>query len=151
MRTGRAAAIGLSALILAAGWAGALRAGEARVPTGLWLTEDRGGVVRVEPCGAALCGVIVGLSDFPPSGVKLDVHGRSQCHLTLLAGLRPQEDGRWHGTVTNPEDGRTYSAEVWVPADGTLRLRGYVGLPLFGSTQLWPPYAGKLRDDCRFP
>jgi uncharacterized protein (DUF2147 family) len=147
----RAALIWLGVAALGAWLAGPAWAADARLPTGLWLTEDRGGIVRVEPCGGALCGVIVGLSDFPPSGVKLDVHGRSQCHLTLLAGLRLQDDGRWHGTVTNPEDGRTYSAEVWVPADGILRLRGYVGLPLFGSTQLWPPYTGRLRDDCHFP
>ena len=118
-------------------------------PVGLWLTEDRGGVIRVQPCGAGLCGIIVGLSDWPANGdVKRDWRGRPQCHSTLLVSLALRTDGRWHGSVTNPEDGRTYSAEVWVPADGILRLRGYIGLPLLGSTQLWPPFRGQVQPDC---
>ena len=130
-----------------------LLAGQARgatPPEGLWLTEDRGGVVRISPCGANLCGTIVGLTFDPGQTIKLDFHGRDQCQLTLLANLHLQDDARYHGTVTNPEDGRTYSAEVWVPADGVLRLRGYIGLPLFGSTQLWPAYRGPVRQDCQF-
>lgn len=119
-------------------------------PLGRWLTEDRGGVIEIRPCGATLCGYITGLSEWPANGdVKRDWQGRPQCHSTLLAGLRLESDGRWHGTVTNPEDGRTYSAEVWVP-DGTLRLRGYIGLPLLGSTQLWPPFHGSVKPDCHF-
>lgn len=123
----------------------------ANSPVGLWLTQDRGGVVRVQPCGALLCGVIVGLSDWPKTGTKVDIHGRPQCHLTLIDGLRAGDDGRWHGSITNPEDGRTYGADVWVPADGVLRLRGYFGLSIFGVTQLWPAYRGAIREDCHFP
>ena len=132
------------------GTAAAAAAGNAASPVGVWLTEDRGGVVRVQPCGDRLCGVIVGLSDWPKTGTKVDIYGRPQCHLTLINGLRAGDDGRWHGSITNPEDGKTYSADVWVPADGTLRLRGYFGLSIFGVTQLWPAYRGALREDCHF-
>lgn len=119
-------------------------------PMGEWFTEDRGGVIRIEPCADALCGYIVGLTPPMDARPQVDVHGRPQCHLLLLASLRPREDGRWHGTVTNPEDGRTYKAEVWVPNDGMLRLHGYIGLPIFGETQRWPAFHGTLRADCRF-
>ena len=118
-------------------------------PLGLWLTEDRGGVISLQPCGPDLCGVIVGLSDWPAHDIKRDWRGLPQCHEVLLAGLRLHDDGRWHGTVTDPENGRVYNAEVWVP-DGTLRLRGYIGLPLLGSTQSWPHYEGTVRPDCHF-
>lgn len=118
-------------------------------PLGLWLTEDRGGVISVQRCDGDLCGIIVGLSDWPAHDIKRDWRGLPQCHEVLLAGLRLRDDGRWHGTVTDPEDGKTYSAEVWVP-DGTLRLRGYIGLPILGSTQRWPRYQGAVRPDCRF-
>ncbi len=149
MPTAKSAARLAAALALSV--SGAAHAVPATGPQGYWFTEDRGGIVQIRPCGDTLCGIIVGLSDWPAHGTKVDVHGRPQCHLTLLAGLREEDDGRWHGTITNPEDGRTYSAEVWVPADGTLRLRGYIGLPLLGSTQLWPPYHGATREDCHFP
>ena len=119
-------------------------------PIGRWFTEDRGGVVSIAPCGDALCGTIIGLSSFPPDGIKRDFRGGTQCHERLLNGLVPEDDGRWHGSITNPEDGRTYDAQVWVPPDGDMRLRGYIGLPILGSTQRWPPFAGTILHDCHF-
>ncbi len=116
---------------------------------GAWMTEDRQGVIRIEPCGDAFCGRVVGISDFPPGGLR-DVHGAPQCQLVIIHGLRPTEDGRRAGTITNPDDGRTYSALTWVGPDGVLRLRGYVGLPLLGSTQHWPRFSGRLTADCHF-
>ena len=114
---------------------------------GAFMTEDRQGVVRLEPCGDAYCGRVIGISDFPPGGLR-DNHGVPQCQLVILHDLRRGEDGRWHGTITNPDDGRTYNAIVWVAPDGDMRLRGYVGLPLFGSTQHWPRFTGKVSRDC---
>jgi uncharacterized protein (DUF2147 family) len=141
-----------AALLLAAAlsWTGGAMAAPAP-PTGEWYTPDRTGVVRVGPCGDALCGVIVGLTDWPKDGSVLrDVHGTPQCHLLLLKDLRLHDDGRWHGSVTNPEDGRTYDAEVWLGPDGAMRLRGYIGLEIFGSTQRWPAFHGSIANDCHF-
>lgn len=123
---------------------------ESSTPEGDWLTQGRGGVVKIAACGSALCGVIIGLSEWPPHDVLRDIHGRPQCHLTLLRDLRLEDDQRWHGTVTNPKDGQVYDAELWVPADGILRLRGYIGTPLLGTTQLWPPFKGTAASDCHF-
>ncbi len=116
---------------------------------GTYMTEDRQGVVRIEPCGDAYCGRVVGISDFPPGGLR-DLHGTPQCGLVILHDLRAGDDGRRHGSITNPDDGKTYSAIVWVAEDGDMRLRGYVGLPLFGSTQHWPAFRGHLTPDCHF-
>jgi uncharacterized protein (DUF2147 family) len=96
------------------------------------MTEDHQGVVRIEPCGDAYCGRVVGISDFPPGG------------------LRRTEDGRRRGTITNPDDGRTYDALLWVGPDGDMRLRGFIGLPLLGSTQHWPKFRGTTTADCHF-
>ncbi len=123
----------------------------ARGPVGYWFTEDLGGIVQIQPCGGdILCGTIIGLRDWPASGKRLDWRGNPQCGFALLRNLRPQDDGRWHGTVTNPEDGQTYTAEVWVPEDGILRLRGYIGLPILGSTQRWRPSPTGARPDCHY-
>jgi len=118
-------------------------------PVGLWFTPDHGGVVRIGPCGADLCGTIVGLTPSPEGKLPNDVSGETQCHLGLFRNLHLGDDGKWHGTVRNPEDGQVYNAEVWVP-DGNLRLRGYVGVPLLGSTQTWQPFTGAVQPDCRF-
>jgi uncharacterized protein (DUF2147 family) len=41
------------------------------------------------------------------------------------------------GAIYNAEDGKTYRANLSLQADGTLRLRGYVGAPILGKTQVW--------------
>ncbi len=41
------------------------------------------------------------------------------------------------GQIYNGENGKIYNANISVQPDGKLRLRGYVGTPLFGETQVW--------------
>lgn len=40
------------------------------------------------------------------------------------------------GTVYDPKNGKTYSCKLTLEGN-TLRLRGYVGISLFGRTELW--------------
>lgn len=121
---------------------------------GRWLTEDGEGVIDIAPCDAAavaaLCGRIVGLTlDGPEAPMPTDVEGRPLCGLPILE-MRAEEGGRrWRGRITNPRDGARWRAEMWLGEDGSLRLRGYLGLPLFGRTQVWTPYAGRLLARCR--
>ena len=97
--------------MLLAGQAAAASPGGALL--GQWMTEDRAGVVKIEPCGAAYCGRVVGVSDFPPGGLR-DIHGAPQCGLVIIKDLVPTDDGRRHGTITNPDDGKTYDTILWV-------------------------------------
>jgi uncharacterized protein (DUF2147 family) len=117
---------------------------------GRWLIEDGDAVIRIAPCGSTLCGLIVGIGTFSPDGSPpKDNFGRSQCGLEIIHALVQSEPGRWFGTITNPEDGRTYKTRLSLDDGGRLRLRGYLGIPLFGSTQTWTAYAGTLTADCR--
>lgn len=120
-------------------------------PAGDWLTEDKGGLIHVEPCGAAMCGEIAGVSKWDKNGAPPRDHaGQSECHLTIIRDMRPGEDGRWHGTITDPRDGDRYQAQMWVDATGNLRLRGYIAVPLLGSTEVWAPFHGTRQPDCHF-
>jgi uncharacterized protein (DUF2147 family) len=116
---------------------------------GDWLTADRSGVIRLEPCGGALCGRIVGMAEWPTDGtVPRDVHGMPQCHLMILRDARREEMNLWSGSITNPDDGNSYGAELWLDDQGRLHLRGYLAIPLLGSTQIWTRYRGKVMPDC---
>jgi uncharacterized protein (DUF2147 family) len=118
---------------------------------GDWLTEKKDGVVTIAPCGDAICGEISGILHFGPDGAPPhDSTGVSECHLRIIRDMRPGDDGILHGTVTDPHDGDVYHAKLRVAPDGTLRLRGYIALPLFGSTQTWTHFSGKLQPDCHF-
>jgi uncharacterized protein (DUF2147 family) len=97
-----------------------------------------------------LCGRIIGISlDHPTDPPPKDVWGGSQCGETIIRMAVRAGDGRWHGTILDPRSGRTWRAQIWRQGD-TLRLRGYIGLPLFGATQTWTPYRGRARANCDF-
>jgi uncharacterized protein (DUF2147 family) len=118
---------------------------------GRWLTQDRDGVVEITPCGAELCGRIVGL-DVPrlPNGdVPRDTEGRPQCGLQILRA-QPAEAGRWDGRITDPSDGTSWNCTLRLDGQGRLKLRGYVLAPLFGQTQTWTPFEGTLGVACEF-
>ena len=117
---------------------------------GLWLTEDGGGVIEIGSCGSQYCGWIVGLAA-ASSGTALpkDTNGNSRCGLEIIQGLAETDPGAWTGRITNPEDGRTYSARLSVDDHGRLRLRGYLLVPLLGQTQIWTKYGGRVTADCR--
>ena len=41
-----------------------------------------------------------------------------------------------------------YRAKLWVDDNGNLHLRGFIGISLFGSTQVWRPFTGHLGAEC---
>ena len=77
-----------------------------------------------------------------------DVNGRPQCDLTIITDAKPEADGTWLGAITDPRDGDTYRAKLWVDDSGNLHLRGFLGISLFGSTQVWRPFTGHLGAEC---
>ena len=103
---------------------------------GTWLTASGVAQVRIGPCDSPangpVCGVIVGLIN--PKGPNGQVVAsdmatdfRNPDHLAAA-----QE-----GHIYNGENGKVYTANISLQPDGTLRLRGYVGSPMFGETQIW--------------
>jgi len=43
-----------------------------------------------------------------------------------------------NGRVLDPNNGKEYHARMWVTDNGQqLKLRGYIGIPLFGRTAVW--------------
>jgi uncharacterized protein (DUF2147 family) len=163
MRTGRARGTGAGrgtrarraiATVLAMLAAGPVlvppRTAHAAAPAaGTWLTQDHGGVVRIAPCGQDLCGVLVGLRDQGADGnPQTGVGGAQLCGYPLIEHMTPGGDGYWRGIIVNPRDGRRYSAQMHVDEQGQLALRGYIGVPLFGSTQTWTRYRGTIGPGC---
>ncbi len=124
---------------------------------GTWLTASGVAQVRIGPCQNAasgpLCGFIVGLiNPKGPDGVVVapDVatdyrnadpalRSRKVLGMPLIWGFKRTADPNAYdgGQIYNGENGKIYSANISLQADGTLRLRGYVGSPMFGETQIW--------------
>lgn len=116
---------------------------------GRWWTQNRDGVVDIEPCAAGLCGRVVGITEFGPSGEPpRDNKGRSRCNLLIVKDGSQEPDGTWDSHITNPDDGKVYTITVRLDPNGQLRMRGYIGIPLFGKTVFWTRFAGRLTPDC---
>ncbi len=117
---------------------------------GLWITAEGDGVFEIGACGARLCGRLVGMRY--DGAMPLDVWKRPQCRQQLLTGFRPADgDGRWTGSILDPDNGHAYDATIWSPRPGVLKLRGYVLLSLFGETRTWSRYAGPIGMACKLP
>ena len=115
---------------------------------GTWATEEGKSHVTIMACEDKLCGTIVWLrepltkagkpkndANNPEDALKT----RPIIGLPLLAGFVPGDEiNVWeNGTIYNPEDGELYSCVLTLLDAGTLKVRGFVGLPLFGKTQIW--------------
>ena len=117
-------------------------------PQGTWLTTNGDGAVQIGQCGDALCGEIVGIDRKVTAPMPTDMHGRPQCGLTIISNERPETDGSWLGDITDPRDGRTYQAMLWVDEGGNLHLRAFIGIPALGATVIWRPFTGHLTAKC---
>lgn len=58
--------------------------------------------------------------------------------IELLSDYR-FEDGRWQGQIYDAESGKVYSSNMRVGRNGELKMRGYIGIPLFGRTASFLP------------
>jgi uncharacterized protein (DUF2147 family) len=136
-------------------------------PQGVWLTQDRDAAIDIAPCGddwLLLCGRIVWLQNATDESgrPRLDSHNpdrtrrsRPLCGLVVMAGLRPSAPNSWDGgLVYDPRDGLTYSGDMALLANTSLRVRAYLGVPLFGQTQVWTraerSAAGIVEYNCRY-
>jgi hypothetical protein len=68
--------------------------------------------------------------------------------LTIVKGMKRYGNKYADGTILDPRDGTVYHAQMEVSADGQeLSVRGYLGIPLLGQTQIWT----RLPDDVMAP
>lgn len=133
----------IGGVILAAALASTPDSPAARV-AGLWRSPtDGGSVVRLAPCGEAICGRIVSSTRLKADPNQRDIRNRDESQRDrvlrdlLFLKVRPIGPNRWgDGWVYNPEDGATYKGVMELKADGTLRLTGCVVAPLC-KTQTW--------------
>ncbi|MCU0774434.1 MAG: DUF2147 domain-containing protein [Ideonella sp.] len=121
-------------------------------PTGSWRTvDDRTGqdrsVIRIERQGDLLSGRVVRSLDprDDPAArcVKCPGDRKDQpiVGMAILSGLRPSTSNvrLWEGgEILDPDSGSVYRARVRLSEDGrTLEVRGFLGMALFGRTQVW--------------
>ena len=118
---------------------------------GLWINnkdvDKQKFAVMVEDCGNKLCGRLYWLKKpLSASGLpKRDKHNpnealreRPLCGLQILTGFQYAGDNIWNaGEIYNPDDGLTFSSTMKLAPEGSLKIRGYIGISVFGKTVEW--------------
>ena len=137
----------LIALLVTAAPAGA--AATSASAEGYWRTAGGNGIVEIARCGAdgTLCGKLAWFKIDPddpnPQGLDLKnpdpaQRNRSLCGITFMYGFRPTAADHWDGgAVYDAESGNTYHAMMTLRPDGKLDLHGYIGISLFGRSEIW--------------
>ncbi|MGF6309052.1 uncharacterized protein (DUF2147 family) [Bradyrhizobium sp. i1.8.4] len=95
----------------------------ANSPLGVWLTEEKEGKVRIEQCGANLCGYSV--------DKKSNANGEQ-----VLINMKPGKD-RWSGRIFDPNSGSTYDSTIAMKSPDTLRVQGCAFGGMFCGGQTW--------------
>jgi uncharacterized protein (DUF2147 family) len=119
-------------------------------PVGLWKTiDDESGkpksLVRITENDGELSGKIEKLfrapdQDQDPKCVKCGGALKDQpiIGMTILTGLKKDGDSYSGGQIIDPASGKTYKSKLTVAEDGKkLNMRGYIGVPMLGRTQIW--------------
>jgi uncharacterized protein (DUF2147 family) len=98
-------------------------------PNGDWLVAEKTAVVRIAPCGDALCGSIAWTKGPPgtdknnPDPAKRSL---SMIGLTVISNMKPTRGNRWEGEIYNAQDGKTYSGSIALSGENVLRIEGCV-------------------------
>ena len=95
----------------------------ANSPLGVWLTEEKEGKVRIEPCGTNLCGYSV--------DAKSNQNGEK-----VLINMKPGKD-KWSGRIYDPNTGSTYDSTIALKGSDNLRVQGCAFGGMFCGGQTW--------------
>lgn len=87
-------------------------------PLGVWATEENKGNVRVEQCGANLCGFA------------------EKTNEKILINMRP-DGAKWTGRIHDPDSGRNYDSTIAMKGPNALRVQGCAFGGMFCGGQTW--------------
>jgi uncharacterized protein (DUF2147 family) len=87
-------------------------------PVGLWQTADNKGNVRIEQCGANLCGY------------------SEHTNEKILINMKPS-DNKWTGRIHDPDSGSNYDSTIAMKGPNILKVQGCAFGGLFCGGQTW--------------
>ncbi len=114
---------------------------------GIWLTGGKEPAkIQVYKSGEKFYGKIIWLKNPTENGKQqVDANNPDKAKrsnpiigLLILTGFKFDGDEEWKGgDIYDPESGKTYSSYMYLKDKNTLKVRGYVGVSLFGRTETW--------------
>ncbi|KIZ45512.1 MULTISPECIES: DUF2147 domain-containing protein [Rhodopseudomonas] len=88
-------------------------------PLGIWLTEEKEGKIRIEPCGPHLCGYALKDNE------------------KILINMKPASGNTWKGRIHDPKSGSNYDSTIALKGPDRLRVQGCAFGGMFCGGQTW--------------
>jgi len=120
---------------------------------GLWEVGSGKARIKIVAYGDKYAGKMVWLKEptYPDGKIKVDKNNKVESLRTVpllgytnLIGFIDKGDGKYEdGTIYDPENGNTYKCVITIKDENTLEVRGFVGISLFGRTDVWKRVALK--------
>jgi uncharacterized protein (DUF2147 family) len=115
---------------------------------GTWRTADGKGLIEIFKSGDSYNGKILGGEpryDKNGKQITTDIYNpdpskrsRPTIGLVIMTNFKFDGDDQWTGgNIYDPNEGKDYSCKMWMDGRNTLKIRGYVGISLFGRTEEW--------------
>ena len=124
-----------------------LLAQNADVVLGVWKNGEGTGMVQIYKKGDKYFGKIVWLKvvNDPDGTPRKDLNNpeeklrtRPIKGLENLTGFAFKGDNKWEdGSIYDPKTGNNYSSTMKLVDENTLEVRGFIGVSLFGRTDVW--------------
>ncbi|MCU0419977.1 MAG: DUF2147 domain-containing protein [Cyclobacteriaceae bacterium] len=132
-----------SIIFIAAAWGQT----QADAILGVWESGNGKARIKIDKAGDKYTGRIVWLREPNDEAgkPKVDKNNPEEALRTkpllgysMLKGFSYKGEKTWEdGTIYDPESGSTYSCTITMTDDNTLDVRGYIGVSLFGRTDVW--------------
>ena len=110
---------------------------------GIWFNEEKDAKIKVYKENGKFYGKIVwhrtgdDVSPYDENNPDPELQKRKKLGLVILNDFE-FDDGQWEdGTIYDPKSGKTYSCIIKPQKDGSLNVRGYIGISLIGRTTHW--------------
>lgn len=117
---------------------------------GVWITGDKSGTIEIyKTPNGRYSGRILGdgqgvadTTDLDKNNPNPALRARKLVGLDILSGFVYEGDNDWSGgAIYDPNNGKTYKCLLALEDDGKdknkLRVRGFIGVSLFGRTDVW--------------
>ena len=107
-------------------------------------TGEKKAIVQLNESGGQVSGKIIKVLNSKNAKASCDkctgsLKNKPIEGLQILTGMKADGDNQWsNGKLVDPETGKIYSGKITLSDNAqSLKLRGYVGSPVFGRTQTW--------------
>ncbi|MBO0932993.1 DUF2147 domain-containing protein [Fibrella aquatilis] len=107
---------------------------------GEWISEHKDGRIQVYRKGDEYFGKLIWIQD----QTVLDAYNpdpalrsRPLMGSVILSNIKFVKNSWEDGRIYDPQSGKSYSCNMQLANDKTLKIRGYIGISLLGRTSVW--------------